>query len=118
MVDDYVGVGNMLYEYFSWCGYNVKVVEDGAEAIGLCMSEVFDLVFVDLVMPNVSGYDVIKSLNRLGDRPKIGLVTGWSEKLKLGEGECLSVDFIVKKPFNLSEIAKIINDIFERTVDS
>ncbi len=37
------------------------------------------------------------------------MVTGWIEKFKTVEG--LSVDFIVKKPFNLSEIARNINDM-------
>ncbi len=112
VVDDYDGVGKILYEYLSWCGHNVKVVDNGAEAIGITMNEDFDLVLVDLIMPNVTGYDVIKSLNGLDKKPKTGLITGWCEKFDSVEGEGLSVDFVVEKPFDLLTIARYINDIF------
>ncbi len=110
VADDYDGVSKILCEYFSWYGHDVKVVDNGAEAVGLCMSENFDLVLVDLIMPNVTGHDVVKALNSLDKRPKIGLITGWSEKFKSGED--LSVDFIVEKPFDLSTIASSIDDMF------
>ncbi len=110
VVDDYDSVGNLLCEYLSWCGHDVKVVDNGAEAVGLCMNENFDLALVDLIMPNVTGHDVIKALNSLDKRPKTGLITGWSEKFELEEG--LSVDFIVRKPFDLSTIASSIDGIF------
>ncbi len=113
VVDDDVGMGDILKIYLSWCGHNVKVVDNGAEAIELCMNEDFDLVLTDLDMPNVTGYDVIKALNGLYKRPKIGVVTGYSQESKPVKGEGLSFDFIVKKPFNLSNIARNINDIFE-----
>jgi CheY-like chemotaxis protein len=113
VVDDNECVGEILYEYLTWCGHSVKVVDNGAEAIELSTNEDFDLVLTDLVMPNVTGYDVIKALNDLDKRPKIGLVTGWSEKFKPVEGDGLSVDFVVKKPFNLLAVSRKINDIFE-----
>ncbi len=113
VVDDNESVGEILYEYLTWSGYSVKVVDNGAEAIELSTNEDFDLVLTDLIMPDVTGYDVIKALNGFDNRPKIGLITGWSEKFKPVEGDGLSVDFIVRKPFNLLELAKKINDIFE-----
>ncbi|MCP4266989.1 MAG: response regulator [Candidatus Brocadiaceae bacterium] len=113
VVDDNESVGGILYEYLTRCGYSVKVVDNGAEAIELSTTEDFDLVLTDLIMPDVTGCDVIKALNGFDKRPKIGLVTGWSEKFKPVEGDGLSVNFIVRKPFNLLELAKKINDIFE-----
>ncbi len=113
VVDDNEGVRIILDEYLSWCGHNVKVVDTGAEAIELCMNKHFDLVLTDLDMPDVTGYDVIVALNGLYKRPKIGVVTGSSQEIKLVKGVDLRVDFIVRKPFNLSNIARNINDIFD-----
>ncbi len=109
VVDDNEEVGNILNIYLSWFGYNVKVVDNGADAMGLIMNEDFNLVLTDLIMPNVTGFDVIRSINGLDKRPIIGLVTGSSEKFKTEDGDGLNVDFIIKKPFNFSEIAKNIN---------
>ncbi|MGR3174344.1 MAG: hybrid sensor histidine kinase/response regulator, partial [Candidatus Scalindua sp.] len=110
VVDDEERICNILDKFLSRDGHKVRTVDNGAEAIELAKSEGFDLVLCDLAMPNVYGYDVIKALNRLEKRPKIGIITGWGEKLKSLEEEGMKIDFIVKKPFDFSEIKKHIND--------
>jgi FixJ family two-component response regulator len=65
-----------------------------------------------MVMPEVFGYDVIRALNDLERRPKIGIITGWGEKLKPIEDENIKVDFILKKPFDFSEMMKLIDNAF------
>jgi len=62
-------------------------------------------------MPEVTGHDVLKALNELDKRPKVGLITGWDEKLTFDEGE-LKADFVAKKPFKLLELARQIDDVF------
>jgi len=111
VVDDEENICEVLIEFFSKCGHKVKAVNNGTEAIELAKREVFDLVLCDLVMPDVYGYDVIKVLNKLERRPKIGIMTGWGEKLKPIDDEDFKVNFIVKKPFNFSELIKAINDV-------
>ena len=61
-------------------------------------------------MPNVFGYDVVKVLNGLKKRPKIGIITGWSEYDVSNKD--IKVDFYLKKPFKHSELAKHINELF------
>ncbi len=112
VVDDDDDIGDILNVYLSKYGHNVKVVDNGSEAIELSTSEEYDLILTDLNMPNVTGRDVIKALNELDKKPKIGLISGMSETFNSVEGgESLNVDFIVKKPFNLSDISRNINDL-------
>ncbi len=111
VVDDEKAICENLDGLFSREGHSVKSVNNGAEAIELAGKEAFDLVLCDLAMPEVTGHDVIRALNKLEKRPKIGIITGWNEKLTLEEGES-GPDFIVKKPFKLLELAKQINDVF------
>jgi len=61
-------------------------------------------------MPDVQGYDVVKALNELEKSPKIGIITGWEEKLNPLKKESLKVNFIIKKPFKLSELTKHRNE--------
>ncbi len=90
----------------------VKTVDNGAEAILLSKKERFDLVICDLAMDKVTGYDVIRAINKLDNRPKIGITTGRSKKLKyIDKEDDLKVDFIIKKPFSLSELTKHIDDL-------
>ena len=110
VVDDEDALCVVLDEFFSRCGNKVKTVNNGSDAINIVKSEEFDLVLCDLAMPDISGHDVIEALNKLEKRPKIGIITGWGEKLKPME-ESMNVDFIARKPFNFSELTKQINDL-------
>ena len=111
VVDDEEAICVNLDALLSREGHAVKTVNSGAEALELAGKEDFDLVLCDLAMPEITGYDVIKALNGLDKKPKIGLVTGWDEKLTFEEGE-FEPDFIVIKPFKLLELVRQINDLF------
>lgn len=113
VVDDAVDMCDILDKFFSRAGHIVKTVTNGSEAIELAKKEDFDLVLCDLVMPDVTGYEVIKALNGLDKVPKIGISTGWGEKLTSAEENTLKVDFIIKKPFKLLELASKINALFD-----
>jgi signal transduction histidine kinase/CheY-like chemotaxis protein len=112
VVDDEEEICNMLDDFLSRSGYKVKTVNNGAGAIELAMRENFNLVLCDMAMPDIFGYDVIKFLNKLKKRPKIGIITGWGGKLKPMDDEEFKVDLIIKKPFDLHELTNHINNIF------
>ena len=111
VVDDEVNICELLNAYFSSGGHRVKTVDNGADAIDITKRENFDLVLCDMAMPNVCGYDVVKALNRLGKRPKIGIITGRDVKPKPTDDEDFKVEFVIKKPFDFSELTRNINDI-------
>ena len=112
VVDDNEDVCEIMYGVLARGGHDVKTVDDGVEAIALAGKEEYDLVLCDLLMPKIHGYDVIKAIKRLDKIPKIGIMTGWNEKLKPMGGEDCKVDFILKKPFKHAELAKHINELF------
>ncbi len=61
-------------------------------------------------MPYVSGQYIVKALDTLVKRPKIGLMTGWADKIENINKKDLKVDFIIKKPFDFSELSRHIDD--------
>jgi PAS domain S-box-containing protein len=113
VVDDEEDICDILDKYFSRAGHIVKTVGNGTEAIELTKREDFDLVLCDLAMPGVTGYDVIRVLNDLDKKPKIGLITGDDREIKSVEQEALKFDFIIKKPFKLLALASKINALFD-----
>ena len=112
VVDDEPSVCEFLSEFLSDQGQKVTSVCSGSEAIKLLRGGSFDLVLCDLVMPVVSGKEVIKVAETLDTRPKIGLITGWSDKIEDSDNKGLNVDFVVKKPFEFSALSEQINRIF------
>ncbi len=112
VVDDNEEMHSFLETYFVDSGHKAKSVDSGEKAIKVLKTEDFDLVLCDIVMPGISGYEVAAVLNSQEKKPKIGMMTGWSEKIKAKEGNGLNVDFIIIKPFELSDLAGHINDAF------
>ena len=112
VVDDKEEICTVLDGFLTRKGHTVKTVGNGTEAILLSKKGNFDLVICDLAMDKVTGYDIIRAINKLDKRPKIGITTGRSKKLKyIDKEDDLKVDFIIKKPFNLSELTKHIDDL-------
>jgi len=111
-VDDDEVILNILEQFLSRDGHNIKTVDNGADAIKKIGSEDFDLVLCDLAMPNVFGYDIVKSLNGLKKRPKIGIISGWDDESAPAVDAESKVDFYLKKPFKHSDLTKHINQLF------
>ncbi len=114
IVDDEQRICELLSEYFLEDGHNVKSVNRGATAIKLLETESFDLVLSDLVMPEVTGYDIIKAVGSLKRKPKIGIITGWDKPYRTEKQEALKVDFLVKKPIDFEELALNINKVLSK----
>jgi len=111
VVDDEQEMCEVLSDFFTGDGHKVKSASNGTDGISLLKREDFDLVLCDLAMPNVTGRDVIKELDTLDKRPKVGLITGWRLEMKDVKKEDLKVDFVVKKPFKFSELRRDIRNI-------
>ncbi len=113
VIDDDYRICRVLEEFLYKRGFDAKCTRDGAEAIELLKNEEFDLVLCDYLMAEVTGYDVTKSMDVLEKRPKIGIITGWTEFIKDKEREEMKVDFFINKPFDFSELDKKISDVIE-----
>ena len=109
VIDDENEICIILEKFFSKRGCDVRSTYSGAEAIVLLKNEEFDLVLTDYVMPKVSGYDVAMFLDTLEKRPKIGILTGASELIGTKEREEMKVSFVMRKPFDFSELERHIN---------
>ncbi len=112
VIDDEPFVCEFLSEYLTDEGQKVTSICNGGDAIKLLKEESYDLVICDFVMPEVSGKDIIEFIETLDKRPRIGLITGWAEKIVVADNVDIKVDFIIKKPFEFSAITSHINSLF------
>ncbi len=109
VVDDKEDIRSLLEKFFARGGHTVKTVESGNRAVEMLNTEAFDLLLCDLVMPGMSGHEVVAALSRIEKRPRIGVMTGWSEKIETEDKDELNVDFIIRKPFKFPELIDHIN---------
>ena len=69
IVEDEPGIAFALENDLQTEGYEVAVVADGVEAVSRARSEPFDLILLDVMLPNKDGFDVCRELRRGGTRP-------------------------------------------------
>ena len=114
VIDDNEDVCEIVDAVLTRGGHAVTSVDNGAEAIILAGKKDCDLVMCDLLLPEVSGHEVVSVVNRMEQKPKIGVMTGWSEDVDLTkDGKVkLNVDFIIKKPFKFPDLARHVNALF------
>ena len=83
------------------------------QGLELFKSRDFDLVFTDLGMPSMSGWQVAEEIKCIGKKVPVAIITGWNVDLNESEMEGKGVNFIVQKPFQVNQILKLVQDGLE-----
>jgi CheY-like chemotaxis protein len=112
-IDDEPNIRTVLNRALTMAGFTVEVAGSGMEAMTLLESAAaqhqppYDLVFSDLGMPEMSGWDVARELHRLWPQIPLVLVTGWGDQLDAAKMKEFHVSHTIAKPFNLSDLVKM-----------
>ena len=113
IVDDEPDIVQLIERYALREGYDVKTASDGSEAINICEKEDFDLIVMDVMMPETDGYTACKKIRETKDVPVLMLSARGTEFDKLFGFE-VGVDDYVTKPFSPKELMARINVIVKR----
>jgi CheY-like chemotaxis protein len=92
------------------------VVTEGGEAIARFGAEPFDLVFTDLAMPRVSGWQVARAIKEMAPAVPVILVTGFGVELSPEERSKHNVDVVLVKPLKIQEILDVVAQLARRRV--
>ncbi len=103
-----------LEEFLSDNGYMVRIAKRGNEAIKLVYEEKFDLYLLDVKVPDISGFEFLKSLREAGDSTPAIFLTSLNDQESLAEGFNLGGDDYIKKPFDLGELLFRIKAVLSR----
>lgn len=101
--DDY-NLSETVAEYFEEEGFEVVCVYDGDEAIAKVYEQNFDLLLLDVNVPNKSGFDVLKETRSLGKTTPAIFITSLNSMDSLEEGFLSGCDDYIRKPFELKEL--------------
>lgn len=104
IVEDERGLSSFLEKGLGSRGYTTKVIDDGATAITIATDEDFDLVILDLGLPDVDGLSVLRELRRRGERMPVLILTARDDLSDKIEGLDAGGDDYVTKPFKLEEL--------------
>ena len=98
-------------------GYEVEQVYDGKAALEAANSDTYDLMIFDVMMPKMSGLEVLKALREAGNTTYVIMLTAMSELDDKVEGLEMGADEYLTKPIPLKELAARVRSL-ERRIDT
>ncbi len=114
VVDDEVRIRSIVKKYAEFEGHTVTEAGDGMEAVYLCRKEAFDIVVMDIMMPELDGFSACREIRKSSDVPIIMLSARGEEYDKINGFE-LGIDDYVVKPFSPKELMLRIGVILRRS---
>ena len=113
IVDDEEKIREMIGKYASHEGHECVLASDGVEALKFFEKENFDVVILDVMMPNLDGYETLKRMKEIKDVPCIFL-TALGQEYDRIYGFDMGAEDYVTKPFSLKELMMRIKVILRR----
>ena len=111
IVEDEAGIRDLLEELLFMEGYRITAVDNGSDGVSRFTEEDHDLVFTDLRMPGMSGWDVAKAVKSHNPRTPVVMVTGWDTEALSSELSDTGVDHILQKPFDMAAVLKLVSEL-------
>ena len=116
VADDEQAVRESLRRSLSFNGYDVVLAEDGAQAVKLIEAEQPELVILDVMMPQMDGLEVCRTLRSSGDDRPILLLTARDGVSDRVAGLDAGADDYLPKPFALEELLARVRSLFRRSI--
>ena len=92
-------------------GYEVVAVASGERALEELEKQHFDLIFLDLVLPGLSGVDVLRAIKERNQRTLVAVITGYGDDPIAMEAMSLGPLFFIRKPFKMSDITEVLDAV-------
>ena len=114
LVEDETKIARTVRLYLEQAGYQVVTIQDGAQAMSAFRHERPDLVILDLMLPNVDGWEICRQIRRESGAPII-MLTARSEEMDRLLGLELGSDDYITKPFSPREVAARVKAVLRRS---
>ena len=116
IVDDEARIRSIIKKYAEFEGHTVTEAADGMAAVHLCRTTDFDIVIMDIMMPELDGFSACREIRKISSVPIIMLSARGEEYDKINGFE-LGIDDYVVKPFSPKELMLRVNAILKRSGD-
>ena len=113
IIEDDINIAELQRDYLQLNGYKAEIVQDGLIGLKKAVSGVYDLIIVDLMLPNKNGYEIIKEIRRKLETPVI-VVSAKNEDIDKIRGLDYGADDYLTKPFSPAELAARVKSHIKR----
>ena len=113
VVDDEERIRDIIRKYANFEGYTVEEAANGMEAVEMCRQRRYDLIIMDVMMPELDGFSAVREIRRSDHTPVI-MLSARGEEYDRIHGFELGVDDYVVKPFSPRELMMRVAAIARR----
>ena len=118
VVEDEPAVARGLVDAFEFRGFRVDLAEDGEAALAKVREGTYDAVILDIMLPKLSGFDVMERMREEGDATPTIMLTARGEEEDRVRGLMAGADDYVVKPFSITElVARVEANLRRREMD-
>jgi len=103
IVEDDISIGEVERDYLEISGFQVTVMNDGLQGYQEALKNEYDLVILDVMLPNMDGFNISRELRMRKDMPII-MVTARTDEIDKIRGLGLGIDDYITKPFSPNEL--------------
>ena len=114
VVDDEYRIRQIIRKYAEFEGYEVEEAVDGMQAIEVCRNNTFDLISMDVMMPELDGFSACREIRKFCKTPIIMLSARGEDYDKIHGFELGSDDYVVK-PFSPKELMMRVAAVIKRS---
>lgn len=117
IVDDESNIRLGLNKCLAKEGYYIEEVSNGEEALQLIYNKKYDLILMDVQMPELNGFDVLKRIRKFGNSTRVIMMTAFGtvemavDSMKIG-----AVDFL-SKPFTISKVRDVVEEVLDKDMN-
>jgi excisionase family DNA binding protein len=112
VIDNEPVIGQFFKDLLGRDGHRVTSVTSGNDALGLIVKEHFDIIFLDLVMPGLTGPEVFKRIRQVDRDVPIAFITGYPDSDLVQKAMDQGPFIIIRKPIEANEIQVTINRLY------
>jgi DNA-binding response OmpR family regulator len=115
VVEDEASIRTGLCDVLAFRGFEVAAVADGKSALALATQQVFEVVLLDVMLPELDGFSVCRMLREQGNQVPIVILTAKGSEDDILRGFELGADDYVTKPFSVRELLARVQALRKRS---
>ena len=115
ITDDEAKIREMIRKYAAFEGFETDEAVDGLDAVEHCTKDSYDLVIMDIMMPNLDGFSAVREIRKTRPDLPVIMLSALGEEYDRIHGFDIGVDDYVVKPFSTKELMMRIHAILKRT---
>jgi two-component system chemotaxis response regulator CheY len=116
IIDDEKPFADLLRDYLLAKGYEVAVADGGLEGFRQASRSRFDLVTMDINMPEVNGVEALRSLQMVGQSARIVVISGYLTDQVSADCRAAGAAAVLAKPVDLAHTGRIFGELLGRTL--